>query len=56
MFDLLNEYRYESELGLVFGIDGLKLTRRIFGNAVDYFVDDGVLICEVGNSMVYFME
>lgn len=56
MFDLLNEYCYELELGLVFGIDGLKLMCCIFGNVVDYFVDDGVLICEVGNSMVYFME
>lgn len=36
--------------------DGLKLTRRILGNAADYLADDGVLICEVGNSMVHLME
>ncbi len=38
------------------GTDGLKLTRRILGNAADYLADDGVLICEVGNSMVHLME
>ncbi len=38
------------------GTDGLKLTRRILGNAADYLADDGALICEVGNSMVHLME
>lgn len=56
MFDLLNEYCYEFELGLVFGIDGFKLICCILGNVLDYLFDDGVLICEVGNSMVYLME
>ena len=54
--DLPNEYRHEPELGLASGTDGLKLTRRILGNAADYLADDGVLICEVGNSMVHLME
>lgn len=53
---LPNEYRHEPELGLASGTDGLKLTRRILGNAADYLADDGVLICEVGNSMVHLME
>ncbi len=26
------------------------------GNAPDYLSDDGILICEVGNSMVHLME
>lgn len=56
MSDLPNEYRHEPELGLASGTDGLKLTRRILGNAADYLADDGVLICEVGNSMVHLME
>ncbi|ENH3591172.1 50S ribosomal protein L3 N(5)-glutamine methyltransferase [Salmonella enterica subsp. enterica serovar Bareilly] len=56
MSDLPNEYRHEPELGLASGTDGLKLTRRILGNAPDYLSDDGVLICEVGNSMVHLME
>ena len=38
------------------GSDGLKLTRRILGCAPDYLNDDGILICEVGNSMVHLME
>ncbi len=56
MSDLPNEYRHEPELGLASRHDGLKLTRRILGNAADYLADDGVLICEVGNSMVHLME
>lgn len=56
MVDLLEEYEYELVLGLVFGSDGLKLMCCIFGNVLDYFSDDGILICEVGNSMVYLME
>ena len=43
-------------LGLASGSDGLKLTRGILGNAPDYLSDDGILICEVGNSMVHLME
>ena len=56
MSDLPNEYRHEPELGLASGTDGLKLTRRILACAPDYLTDDGVLICEVGNSMVHLIE
>ncbi len=56
MSDLPNEYRHEPELGLASGSDGLKLTRRILACAPDYLTDDGVLICEVGNSMVHLIE
>ena len=56
MSDLPNEYRHEPELGLASGSDGLKLTRRILGNAPDYLSDNGILICEVGNSMVHLIE
>ena len=56
MSDLPNEYRHEPELGLASGSDGLKLTRRILACAPDYLTDDGVLICEVGNSMVSLIE
>ncbi|UMX91567.1 hypothetical protein MJ581_13475 [Escherichia coli] len=55
MSDLPNEYRHEPNW-VASGTDGLKLTRRILGNAADYLADDGVLICEVGNSMVHLME
>ncbi|WP_439212463.1 50S ribosomal protein L3 N(5)-glutamine methyltransferase [Duffyella gerundensis] len=56
MGDLPNEYRHEPELGLAAGSDGLKLVRRILACAPDYLSDNGVLICEVGNSMVHMME
>lgn len=56
MSDLPQEYRHEPVLGLASGSDGLKLTRRILACAPDYLIDNGVLICEVGNSMVHLME
>ncbi|MBJ3814447.1 50S ribosomal protein L3 N(5)-glutamine methyltransferase [Shimwellia pseudoproteus] len=56
MDDLPDEYKFEPELGLASGKDGLKLTRRILACAPDYLAENGVLICEVGNSMVHLME
>ncbi|ATA23143.1 ribosomal protein L3 N(5)-glutamine methyltransferase [Brenneria goodwinii] len=56
MSDLPQEFRYEPELGLAAGSDGLKLVRRILACAPDYLSDDGVLICEVGNSMVHLID
>ncbi|MFJ5347985.1 50S ribosomal protein L3 N(5)-glutamine methyltransferase [Pectobacterium parvum] len=55
MFDLPQEFRFEPELGLAAGNDGLDLVRRILACAPDYLSDDGVLICEVGNSMVHLI-
>lgn len=56
MGSLPEEFQHEPELGLAAGTDGLKLARRILSNAPDYLTDDGILICEVGNSMVHMME
>lgn len=56
MSDLPQEYRHEPVLGLASGSDGLKLTRRILSCAPDYLTDNGVLVCEVGNSMVHLMD
>ncbi|CCN84276.1 N5-glutamine methyltransferase [Vibrio nigripulchritudo SFn27] len=56
MNSLPEEFTHEPELGLAAGTDGLKLVRRILANAPDYLTDDGILICEVGNSMVHMME
>lgn len=56
MNDLPNEYRHEPELGLAAGHDGLKLARRILACAPDYLSEQGMLICEVGNSMVHMIE
>ncbi|MGL5007912.1 MAG: 50S ribosomal protein L3 N(5)-glutamine methyltransferase [Plesiomonas sp.] len=51
--DMPDEYHHEPEIGLASGSDGLKLTKRILACAPDYLRDDGVLICEVGNSMIH---
>ncbi|WP_019350476.1 50S ribosomal protein L3 N(5)-glutamine methyltransferase [Vibrio splendidus] len=56
MNSLPEEFTHEPELGLAAGTDGLKLVRRILANAPNYLTDDGILICEVGNSMVHMMD
>lgn len=56
MSDLPDEYRREPELGLAAGTDGLKLVRRILAAAPEYLSDKGILVCEVGNSMVHLIE
>jgi ribosomal protein L3 glutamine methyltransferase len=52
MADLPDEYQHEPELGLASGVDGLELTRQILRQAASHLTEQGVLICEVGNSMV----
>ena len=56
MNSLPEEFRHEPELGLAAGTDGLKLMRRIIANAPRFLTENGILICEVGNSMVHVME
>ncbi|GAB1438215.1 50S ribosomal protein L3 N(5)-glutamine methyltransferase [Providencia sp.] len=56
MGDLPEEFRVEPELALAAGSDGLKLVRRILANAPRFLTDEGVLVCEVGNSMVHLIE
>ncbi|WP_261815567.1 50S ribosomal protein L3 N(5)-glutamine methyltransferase [Vibrio gallicus] len=56
MNSLPEEFKHEPELGLAAGSDGLKLMRRIVANAPRYLTDNGILICEVGNSMVHVMD
>ncbi|AOM39373.1 50S ribosomal protein L3 N(5)-glutamine methyltransferase [Xenorhabdus hominickii] len=56
MSDLPDEFRCEPELGLAAGVDGLQLARRILATTPDFLTEDGVLICEVGNSMVHLIE
>lgn len=51
MADLPDEYRHEPELGLAAGDDGLELVDIMLAQAADYLTQDGLLICEVGNSM-----
>jgi uncharacterized membrane protein YphA (DoxX/SURF4 family)/16S rRNA G966 N2-methylase RsmD len=47
---LPREYSHEPELGLRAGADGLDLTLRILRDAPDHLSDQGLLICEVGES------
>ncbi|SET12583.1 50S ribosomal protein L3 N(5)-glutamine methyltransferase [Thorsellia anophelis] len=56
MSDLPVEFKHEPELGLSSGTDGLDITRRILKEAKHYLTDKGILVCEVGNSMVHLIE
>lgn len=56
MNSLPDEFKHEPELGLAAGTDGLKLVRRILANAPRYLTEQGILVCEVGNSMVHLMD
>ncbi|WP_044104770.1 50S ribosomal protein L3 N(5)-glutamine methyltransferase [secondary endosymbiont of Ctenarytaina eucalypti] len=55
MDDLPAEFHAEPVLGLSAGSDGLNLVKRILAYATDYLAEDGVLICEVGNTMVHLI-
>lgn len=50
------EFHHEPEIALGSGIDGLDITKRLLAQAADYLSDNGVLVCEVGNSMVHLIE
>ncbi|ELE8118631.1 50S ribosomal protein L3 N(5)-glutamine methyltransferase [Vibrio fluvialis] len=56
MNSLPDEFKHEPELGLAAGTDGLKLVRRILANAPHYLSEKGILVCEVGNSMIHLMD
>src|SRR5690606_6516418 len=44
------EYHAEPAIGLGSGVDGLDFTRLLLKQAGNYLSDEGILICEVGNS------
>ncbi|WP_373818765.1 50S ribosomal protein L3 N(5)-glutamine methyltransferase [Glaesserella sp.] len=54
--DMPEEFHHEPEIALGSGADGLDMTKRILAQAADYLSDNGVLVCEVGNSMVHLIE
>ena len=56
MAGLSEEFRYEPEMGLAAGSDGLTLVDRMLAQAHAYLNDHAALFIEVGNSQAAMME
>lgn len=54
--DMPAEFSHEPRMGLAAGDDGLDIVRRILWQAPDFLSDNGLLVCEVGNSAVALMN
>ncbi|WP_424410551.1 50S ribosomal protein L3 N(5)-glutamine methyltransferase [Pasteurella sp. PK-2025] len=54
--DMPEEFHYEPEMALRSGVDGLEITKKILYAVPDYLTEQGVLVCEVGNSMIHLIE
>ncbi|MFT6902307.1 MAG: ribosomal protein L3 glutamine methyltransferase [Colwellia sp.] len=50
---LPQEYLHEPEMGLGSGVDGLDIVREVLAQAGSHLNENGVLICEVGNSQIH---
>lgn len=51
--NLPTEYTHEPEMGLGSGFDGLDITRQILAQSAQHLTENGLLICEVGNSQIH---
>ncbi|WP_448549175.1 50S ribosomal protein L3 N(5)-glutamine methyltransferase [Thalassotalea fusca] len=47
------EFHHEPEMGLGCGHDGLDIVRKILAEAASHLTENGVLVCEVGNSQMH---
>lgn len=54
--DMPQEFTHEPPIGLASGEDGLQLTRKMLAESGALLNDGGILVVEVGNSMVQLME
>lgn len=50
---LPQEYLHEPEMGLGCGEDGLDIVRKILAESSEHLSENGILICEVGNSQIH---
>jgi len=50
---LPEEYLHEPEMGLGCGEDGLDIVRKILAESASHLSENGILICEVGNSQIH---
>ncbi|MEI6895239.1 MAG: 50S ribosomal protein L3 N(5)-glutamine methyltransferase [Colwellia sp.] len=53
MESLPAEFSHEPEIGLGCGEDGLDIVRVILAQSAEFLNDEGILICEVGNSQYH---